>query len=64
MKSGSRLPDGSDANTSCPAGIGTPAISTSVVVMRGIAVCTIDSQRSSSSTAGPTASGSSRTAAS
>ena len=64
MKSGSRLAEGSEANTNSPAGIGTPATSTSVVVIRGIEVCTIDSQRSSSSTAGATASGSSRTAAS
>ena len=34
-----------------PAGIVTPATSTSVVVMRGIAVCTMDSQRRSSSIA-------------
>ena len=38
----SRLAEGSEANTSCPAGMCTPEISTSVVVIRGIAVCTID----------------------
>ena len=39
-------------------------IPASLAVIRGIAVCRIDSQRNSSSTAGPMASGFSRTAAS
>ncbi|WP_246074436.1 hypothetical protein [Nonomuraea terrae] len=51
---------GNERITSDPAGMACPAISTSVVVVRGGSDCTTDSQRNSSSTAGSTRAGSSR----
>src|ERR1700682_6547788 len=56
--------DGAPGDFSRGGGRAPPSISPSVVVIRGMPLCTIDSHLSSSSTAVPTASGSSRTAAS
>ncbi|MFC7713359.1 hypothetical protein [Nonomuraea recticatena] len=57
-----RVTVGGGQITSEPAGMACPAIS--VVVVRGGNACTMDSQRSSSSTAGSTRAGSSRIMAS